>query len=137
MEAAAIIATVRVTTSTAIQARTLCVIWKDAPRDIFRLRDELDTCKSFLDSLESGLLNSNSSCIDDSITAKQLKMHYRSYWRALRTSLSALERYWLRLLGSQTSGMAQVLQLFGEKRMGMLVLGQLENDSGGERSCFG
>jgi len=59
MEAAAIIATVRATTSTTLQARTLCLLWKDAPRDVYRLRDDLDTCKSFLDSLESSIIESS------------------------------------------------------------------------------
>lgn len=59
MEAAAIIALVRATTSSSLQARTLCVIWKDAPRDVFFLRDELDTYKSFFDSIQGGIVESS------------------------------------------------------------------------------
>lgn len=53
------IALVRATASTALQARTLSVIWKDAPRDVFHLRDELDTCKTFLESIQSGIVESS------------------------------------------------------------------------------
>lgn len=58
MEATGIIALVRATTSTALRAHTLCVIWKDAPRDVFFLRDELDTYKSFFESIQGSIVES-------------------------------------------------------------------------------
>lgn len=58
-----VIALVRATTSTAFQARTLSVAWKDAPRDVFFLRDELETCKAFLESIQEGIFKS--SLLDD------------------------------------------------------------------------
>lgn len=57
--AGGIVAIVRATASTTLQARALCMIWKDAPTDVYRLRDELDTCNSFLDSLQSGIIESS------------------------------------------------------------------------------
>lgn len=56
MEAAGIVALVRAATSATLQARTLCAVWKDAPRDILYLRDELETCKVFFDCIENGIL---------------------------------------------------------------------------------
>lgn len=58
MEAAGIIALVRATTSTSLQARTLCLVWSNAPRDIFHLRDELDTCRGFFESIQAGIVES-------------------------------------------------------------------------------
>ncbi|KAM7219415.1 hypothetical protein V8F06_005149 [Rhypophila decipiens] len=57
MEAAGIIALVRATTSTCIQARNLCSIWKNAPRDVFHLRDELQTYQTFYESIQTSIVD--------------------------------------------------------------------------------
>lgn len=63
MEAAGIIALVRATSSTCVQARTLCLVWKDAPRDVFHLRDELQAFKIFHESIRAGIVEP--SFLDD------------------------------------------------------------------------
>jgi len=53
--AAGVIGLVRVTTAASLQTRKLCEDWKDAPRDVHHLRDELDTCEAFFRALRSGI----------------------------------------------------------------------------------
>ncbi|KAK4218886.1 ankyrin repeat-containing domain protein [Rhypophila decipiens] len=59
MEAAGIIALVRATTATTLHARQLCMTWKDAPRDVFFLRDQLDTCQTFFVSIQTAIVESS------------------------------------------------------------------------------
>ncbi|KAM7183821.1 hypothetical protein V8F33_013358 [Rhypophila sp. PSN 637] len=129
MEAAAIIALVRATTTTTLQARKLAVIWKDAPRAIFNLRDELDTCKTFLESIQSGIVES--SLIND------LENHHGA------GSIGGLQREALKVLLPRCEQIAQSLgdilvELLGEhaETSGAGGESDRENDIA-ERTRFG
>jgi hypothetical protein len=54
--AAGVIGLVRVTAAASVQTRKLCENWKDAPRDVHHLRDELETCEAFFRALRSGIV---------------------------------------------------------------------------------
>ncbi|KAM7211324.1 hypothetical protein V8F06_013302 [Rhypophila decipiens] len=87
------------------RARKLAVIWKDAARDIFNLRDELDTCKTFLESIQSGIVES--SLIND------LENHHGA------GSVGGLQREALKVLLRRCEQMAQrfgdrLIELLGE-----------------------
>jgi len=86
MEAAGIIALVRATTSTSLQARTLCLIWSNAPRDIFHLRDELETWRGFFESIQSGIVES--STLAESAGALELGTTGNEQQEALRALVS-------------------------------------------------
>lgn len=115
MEAAGIIALVRATTSTSLQARTLCLVWMNAPRDAFHLRGELDSCRGFFESIQAGIVES--SVLGESPGERE------------SGGVSNEQRASLRGLISKGAQFAQELGEILVKRLGQSVL---EISSGGE-----
>ncbi|KAK0644148.1 ankyrin repeat-containing domain protein [Cercophora newfieldiana] len=62
--AVGVVGLVHVATATSLGARKLCETWKDAPRDIHYLRDELDTCEAFLNAIRTGIVESSPDGLD-------------------------------------------------------------------------
>jgi len=58
---AAAVGVVDITARASSKAWELCGIWKDAPRDIFQLRDEIDRSATFFLALHDGLVRRSKS----------------------------------------------------------------------------
>ncbi|KAK1759095.1 ankyrin repeat-containing domain protein [Echria macrotheca] len=93
--AAAIIGIARVTTTVSLQARRLCELWKDAPRDIYHLCDELETAKTFFGTLQSGIIDSP---LTDDPSRAVLRQELNVLLRRANSILGSLEPILARLV---------------------------------------
>src|SRR4051812_19571614 len=107
--AAGVISIGHVAAMVTLETRKLCELWKDAPRDIHLLRDELDTTETFFGALHGGLSKLQPS-LGDGSPARAMLAELHVLLERSNTILVQLQRILGELIGGSeeaSSGHAQ------------------------------
>ncbi|KAK1749411.1 ankyrin repeat-containing domain protein [Echria macrotheca] len=122
--AAAVIGIGQVAALVTLETRKLCERWKDAPKAIYLLRDELDTAETFFSALRVGLGNLPPKLGDGSPTTAMLAELHVLLARS-NTILVRLQRILDELLGSSGDALSSDVQSLAKRRK-LLWLRRLE-----------